>query len=392
MTNAARSPVGVGVALFAAALLLCALCYAAFAVPGRWFPEAATKSWSARDLTLVRGSGAFVDGELVITASDASGIALVSLTSDLRAHDYPVIAWIASDVSERADASILWRSDLQPGKLNTAPIRIEARRLQPAVLGANPQWVGRITGVALVVRGELEQPIRIRGIVAKPMGVFDVLGDRVAEWLEFEGWKGTSINVLVGGSDVQDVPLPPFLAAVFILCGCGLLVMRRLDPAALPAGNGAVAWIAIFVAIWFLLDARWMWNLLRQAQVTAQTYAGRSLDERHLAAEDGALFAFITKARALMPATPQRVFVISDIRYFRERGVYHLLPHMAFAERSESTMPPARVLRPGDWLVVYQSRGLQFDPAQRALRWDTGETIPAEEKLTEPGAALFRIR
>jgi hypothetical protein len=392
MTNAARSPVGVAIVLFGATILLCALFYAALAVPGNWFPDAATKSWGEQDLTLVRGSGALIDGDLVITASDASGIALVSLTSDLRAQDYPAIAWIAADVPEQADASVLWRSDLQPGRLNTAPINIEARKLQPVILVKNPQWVGRITGIALVIRGQIERPIRIRGVVAKPMGVFGVLGDRLAEWFEFEGWNGTSINVLVGGSDVQELPLPAFLGAVFVLCGCGLLVLRRLLPSALPAGSGAAAWIAVFIAIWFLLDARWTWNLLRQARVTAQTYAGRSLDEKHIAAEDGALFAFIAKARAIMPAAPQRVFVVSDIRYFRERAVYHLLPHRAFAERGEGTMPPARVLRPGDWLIVYQSRGLQFDPAQRTLRWDSGESIPVDERLTEPGAALFQVR
>jgi hypothetical protein len=392
MTNAARSPVVVGIALFSVALLLCALFYAALAVPGNWFPDAATKSWGERDLALVRGSGVFIDGDLVVTACDPSGITLVSLTSDLRAQDYPAIAWIATDIPEQADVRVLWRSDLQPGRVNTAPINIEAGKLEPVILATNPQWVGHITGIALVIRGQVERPIRIRGVVAKPMGMLDILGDRLTEWLEFEQWSGTSINVMVGGSDVQELPLPAFLGAVFVLCGFGLLVLRRLFPSALPAGSGAAAWIAVFVVIWFLLDARWTWNLLRQARVTAQTYAGKSLDEKHIAAEDGALFAFIAKARAVMPAVPQRVFVVSDIRYFRERAVYHLLPHRAFAERGESTMPPARVLRPGDWLIVYQSRGLQFDPARRTLRWDTGESIPVDEKLTEPGAALFQIR
>ena len=29
----------------------------------------------------------------------------------------------------------------------------------------------------------------------------------------FEGWSGTSINVVVGGAEVQDFPLPALLAA-----------------------------------------------------------------------------------------------------------------------------------------------------------------------------------
>ena len=66
--------------------------------------------------------------ELVVTGTDASGIALVSVTSDLRATDYAAIAWIAADVPERADVRMLWRSDYQPNKLNSAAGRRRGAR------------------------------------------------------------------------------------------------------------------------------------------------------------------------------------------------------------------------------------------------------------------------
>jgi hypothetical protein len=93
-----------------------------------------------------------------------------------------------------------------------------------------------------------------------------------------------------------------------------------------------------------------------------------------------------------MPATPARVFVASDARYFRERAAYHLFPHNAYTERFEGTMPRADALRRGDWVVVYQRRGVQYDAAQHLLRWEPGDTIPADLKLTAPGAALFVVR
>jgi hypothetical protein len=171
-----------------------------------------------------------------------------------------------------------------------------------------------------------------------------------------------------------------------------LLALRRWRPNRLPAMTAAAAWIGILVAAWLVLDARWTLNLLRQVRVTADTYAGKDIAEKHRAAEDGALYAFIEQARAVMPATPARVFVVSDARYFRERAVYHLLPHNAYTDRTAGSMPPATALRPGDWLVVYQRRGVQYDPAQHRLRWETGETIPADVMLTTPGSALFVIR
>jgi len=148
----------------------------------------------------------------------------------------------------------------------------------------------------------------------------------------------------------------------------------------------------LFVAAWLLLDARWMWDLARQAGVTARIYAGLGWRDRHLAAEDGPLFAFIENVRAKLPADPVRVFMNADAHYFRDRGAYHLYPHNVFFEPYMNTIPESSRLRSGDYFVVYQRRGVQFDPGAQRLRWDGGEPIAAELLLTAPGAALFRIR
>ena len=388
----ARRPAISSAVLFCAALLSCLLIYVALTVPGNWFPGAATKHWTARELTLVRGSGTIVGDELVVTDVDASGIVLISVNSDLRATDYAAILWLAADIPERADVRMLWRSDYQPNKLNSAPVDVEARTLRPLSLAANPAWIGRATGLALAIRAPVTQPIRLRGIIAKPMGAFEVVGDRAAEWLKFESWTGASINVVVGGADIQDLPLPPLFAAALFLCGGALLALRRRLPGVMPARMAAAMWLGVFVAAWLVLDARWTWNLVRQANVTARTYAGKDIREKHLAAEDGALYAFIDQARAIMPAAPARIFVTSDARYFGERAAYHLYPHNAYTDRSGGAMPPASALRPGDWVLVFQRRGVQYDAAQHMLRWGTGDTVSADLKLTAPGAALFVIR
>jgi len=391
MTSAAGNPAWPAAALFAGALLVCLLAYLAVTVPSNWFPGAAQKSWGARDLTLARGSGAIIGDALVITAPDASGVALLSLNSDLRASDYAAIAWIGIDVPDGVEVRLLWKSDYQPNKLNTAPVTVESRQLLPVVVAKNPAWIGRVTGIALAFRGTFVQPIRIRGVVAKPMGAFEVLGDRAREWFAFEAWTGASINTVTGGADVQDLPLPMLLAFALGLAGAVLLAIPRWRPNIGPMTTAGTL-IGLFVAAWLVLDARWTWNLVRQVRATASEYAGKDVRQKHLAAEDGPLFAFIEKARAIMPATPARVFVVANAHYFRGRAAYHLYPHNVYTDRIGGTVPPASVMRPGDWLLVYQSRGIQYDAGQGKLRWDDTQTIPAEVKLTEPGAALFLIR
>jgi hypothetical protein len=386
----ARSAWTIGL-LFAAATVLCLLGYLAATVPNRWFPSASPKAWTASDLTLARGAGARVGDELVLTAPDATGIALVTLTSELRSGDYPVVAWLGRDFPENAEVGLLWRSDYAPDRLNNVRVPVESGRLRPVLLQGNPAWVGRISGLALVVRGALPQPARIRGVVAKPMGAVETIGDRADEWLAFEGWTGTSINTVTGGTDVQDLPLPLLLACVVVLAGGVVLAIRRWAPR-LWSAPVAGAVLGVFVIAWTVLDVRWTWNLVRQVRATSIDYAGKSSHDRHLAAEDGPLFAFIEKARGIMPAKPVRIFVVSDANYFRSRAAYHLYPHNVYADPRRDLMPNADWLRPGDWLLVYQRHGVQFNAAEGRLRWDGNQTVAAEVKLVEPGAALFLIR
>ena len=111
-----------------------------------------------------------------------------------------------------------------------------------------------------------------------------------------------------------------------------------------------------------------------------------------MAAEDGPLFEFIEKVRAKLPPPPARVFMVAEAHYFRGRGAYHLYPHNVYFNPWVNEIPPAAMMRPGDYVVVYHRRGIQFDAAKGLLRWDGGLPIPAETLVVEPGAALFRIR
>ena len=379
------------VLVFGIALLLCVIGYLSAAVPGAWFPAAETQSWAAKDLVIVRGTGSLVGDELVVTAPDVTGTTIVSLNAQFRSSQYPVIAWIGADFPDQAKVTMLWNSDYLPGKVNVAPVDVESGRLRPVQVQGTRRWVGNITGLALTVQGPLPAPLRIRGVVAKPMGALGTLRDRAGEWLAFEGWTGTSINSVVGGADVQDLPLPLLLAAAVALASALAYTLARWHPRAL--GVGVAATIAgSFLLAWFALDARWTWNLARQVAETATRYAGKDTHEKGLAAEDGALYAFIEKARAVMPQTPARVFVLADAPYFRGRAAYHLYPHDAYADVLGAAPAPATAMRPGDWVLVWQRPGIQYDPAQHKLRWDAREPISAEAKLVGDGAALFVVR
>jgi hypothetical protein len=375
----------------AAALGACILAYLAVAVPGSWFPSASPVAFGVRDLQMSRGTGKIVGDELIVSGTDAAGIAIVSVTTDFRSADYAAIAWIGIDFPDEAQVTLLWQSDYSPGTINTAPVKVESGRPQPLALSNNPKWIGRIKGIALAVRGKFTQPLVLRGAVAKPMGAGEVLGDRVREWFAFEGWTGTSINTVTGGADIQGLPLPLLLAAAIALAAGSMAIVRRVRPQ-WPAANLLVVAAGFFLVAWLILDARWTVNLARQVVATHQRYGGKSWENKRLASDDGALFEFVQKALKVMPSTPVRVFVAADAPYFRGRAAYHLYPHAVWFDPRLNAIPPASQMRPGDWLLVFQRRGIQYDASQQRLRWDDTQTAPAELRLAGQGAALFQIR
>ena len=91
-------------------------------------------------------------------------------------------------------------------------------------------------------------------------------------------------------------------------------------------------------------------------------------------------------------ALQQRVFVLADADYFRGRAAYHLYPHNVWFEPYRNVVPPADRLQAGDWIVVYQRRGVQYDAARHSLRWDGGATVPVDLKLVDHGGALFLVQ
>jgi hypothetical protein len=375
--------------VFGAAVILSLGAYVLQQVPGRWFPDASTVAWGPPQLAVTRGRGAVEGNTLSITPADPSGIVVVSLNTALRAADYPVIAWQALRVPENAEVRLLWRTDYQPATMHARTLRLTSGRIDAVSLADDANWIGRVLGVALAVQGDFAQPMLVAGVAARPMGVGEVVADRWREWFAFERWSGRSINTIAGGSEMQALPLPVLLAVAIAVAVLGWLAIARWRGwmASLALAGGA-----FFVAAWLLSDVRWAVNLVRQNGATIAQYAGKDAHAKREAAEDGALFSFIERVRAKLPAAPARVFMAADAHYFRGRGAYHLYPHNVFFDPFANTIAPPERMKAGDYMVVYHRRGVQFDRGEGRLRWDGQAAVPAELVLLEPGAALFRIR
>ena len=381
------------IAFFAIAFVGCLVVYLGFSVPGAWFPRGETQSIGFANFVVTRGSGN-IDRDLLkgdalaISGTDETGLALVSATTDLRSSDYPIVSWEGSGFPAGADVRFLWRTDYAPAKLNSLSLTIAAGRLTPIVMKNNPDWVGRIKGVALAIRGPIAEPVRIGGVTLKPGGAMGQLADLFKEWFAFERWSGTSINTVTGGAEVQELPLPALLIVSIAAAAAAwfAIARKRRRIAAWPLVLGV-----LFVLAWLALDLQWIGNLSRQVAETRAIFGGKDWRERHRVSEDGELFGFIERARAKLPAEPARVFVLSDAAYFRGRGAYHLYPHNVHFDVFSNALPPVDLLKAGDYVVVYRRRGVQYNAEAKRLRFEGGPPIAAEAVLVEPGAVVFRI-
>jgi hypothetical protein len=337
------------------------------------------------------GTGSTDKETLVVTPADASGTIIVTLTVALSAGDYRGVAWHVAGLPPGTEARLLWRSEFKPGRTFSLAIPMEADRLAPLVASRDPNWIGPLNGIALALRLPVLETVRITDVTVDPLTLRSQLAGRLRDWMTFEAWNGASINTVVGGADLQELPLPVLLGLAVVLAAAAALAIARWRPQWIGAGL-PLALVVTFALAWLVLDARWQWNLARQVIVTGHRYAGLDWRGKHLAAEDGPLFQFIEKVRANLPATPTRVFMFAEAHYFRGRGAYHLYPHNVFFDPWTNVVPPSTEMHSGDYVVVYHRRGIQFDAAQGMLRWDSSPPIAAEPLVVEPGAALFRIR
>lgn len=394
--RAAPSTILVAASIFGASAVLCVLGYLALTASGPWFGGPPVRHWTSQELTAPRGTARPGEEGLSLLAPDATGTIVISLNANaaLRASAYPVIAWDVLNVPEDVEPTLLWYSDYKASRISTRALAIEGRRIAPADLAGDRDWIGTISGLALVLRGSFSEPMLVRGVSAKPMTPGQVATDRESEWLSYEPWNGASINTIAGGAYAQDLPLPVLLAAIVIVGALLYAALAQWTPGLVGRFRPVVI-AAGFLAAWLVLDARWQWNLARQAGSTIEQYAGKNWRERHLAADDGRLFAFIEDVRAKLPppveAAP-RVFMVADTHYFRDRGAYHLYPYNVYFDPAHDTIPPASTLRPGDYLVVYGHEALEYDAVREGLRWGANESVAAERLLGGPGAALYRIR
>ena len=349
--------------------------------PGKWWASHGALSWQGETLSLVKGQGRGVPGGLMIDGLAEPGMALASLSPPaFSAGDYPVVRWSVLGAKSGANVEFMWRTKDSPGRVFVRQLEWVGNEVAPLQMEGDVNWRGEVIGLALMVHAPLEMPLVIKGVTLEsPLGLVG------REWFGAEPWLGTSIHFMGGNVPRQWLAPLPFVALALglALLGFWLLVWRKI-----LVPDVRMLWALVFIA-WLVLDMRWQLDLWHKLGLTQQRYAGKSWEEKHLAAEDGRLFGLMQQVRAMLPPTAARIFLFADDEYTRGRGAYHLYP---FNVLNGHDLLSSGQFRSGDFIVILGKDDVGFDPAHNLLTWAPEQQLAADLLLLAENNVLLKVR
>lgn len=350
--------------------------------------------WPGLPWALVTGEIEGNETGLIFKRLDARGNAAVTVgTAHLDASRYARLRLETSGLGSKTRIGLAWRTATGGQSPHLLWLPASAGGVIDLSLQDQPRWSGSVTGLTLLVQGELSGPLLVHRIALfpAPPGVTSLLGQMAGEWTVFIGWRLSSINFLTAGK-YQGLISPVLAVALWI--GVSLLLYS------LARGYWGGTWrLAPFVIIpltgWVVLDARWQWEFLRQVEVTHTQFAGKSPTEKRLSAEDRALFQLAQRIKHVMVEKPGRLWLLAPMdenryRFLRIRLNYLLLPLNVSAHWS---LPPAAGVRAGDHLFFWRGHaGIRWDARDGQVSWEGQDGLAAEKVLSTGDGDLYRIR
>lgn len=362
---------------------------------GNWFGAPAPVIVRGADFTIVRGSGQPIGGTLALDSLDRSGSAVLSTrVPTFPAERYPRVEWnLHAPGPVQPALTFAWRNREHPGRTYHKPLEWVDGHVAPLRLDTGDGWTGSIIGVELIVRGEMSAPLLLESFTVPGVWLGTAALDLRQQWTTYFPFRGNSLTFPFDEERTQPLSLLAATAIAQLLAVTGyVLVARRSN---WPMDR-RVVW-TIFIAGWFVLDARWQINLWRQLGDTAGAFAGKSNDQKHLAAADHELFTLMREMSAALPPPPVRIIFLADNQTLRVRGAFFLYPHSvnAFYQDSPRTAraPDAHDLHAGDYVLLFLYSGVVYDRARKMLVWVDGTRKAVDEVLWKSDAVvLLRLR
>ncbi|HEV8552132.1 MAG TPA: hypothetical protein VGR65_01930 [Casimicrobiaceae bacterium] len=357
---------------------------------GHWTDAPAPIVAAGADLTLTRGAGHKDGKSFVLESTGAEGVAvLTAKLSPFQAKDFPRVEWTLDSAQPPDELFFIWRTRERPKLNHVKRLQWLVTGVAPLELKADDGWSGTVTGVALLVRSGLAAPLRIASVRIVSRSANATASELVQQWGARNALRGYSATFPFDAERAHDLPLLTAIAVAEGLAMCAYLLLARWRE---WRRDRRVLW-GIFLGGWLLLDLRWQANLWREVRERGHQFAGKTTEEKHLAADDAALFVLVEKMKSGLPATPARVVLYCDNDLLCARAAFLIYPQNVYrAVHRKRELPHPDELRGGDFLLLFYSKALGYDRERQLAVWPNGGSKPADEILLQPEALLLRIR
>jgi len=370
------------IALIASAVILGGG-YVALAAKGGWFAHTPTMELRLDQAVVVRGESG-KRGSLWAPAADAQGILIIRLSDHtIDTAMYPTLRLAALADTQPIAAKLLWRRADGPMTTFAKTIAWQGDGVERVALARDPEWRGNIAGFALALWMQPKAALLLRSATLLPDTGASVLSQVVGEWFDLEPWGEFSVNYLFGGTPNPRIPLLPAAVAVAALALVIYSILARRKGLAPLLAVGAV----FAIAAWIAVDLRWQFNLLSNLRLTAEKYAGKTIDEKHRVAEDARIYQVAEAIRNGMPHGVTKVTLISDLanmELFVGKLRYYLFP--LWLEPKPDPLDPQAVL------AIVESKDASLDAAAGKLKFDNRPSLDVETLVNDPLVQLVRVR
>ena len=367
------------------------MCVSILYVPETGVPDPEVLRYGADALEVGIGKGEATGEDIAITLDERGAGAVLVPVERASATGYPYLHVHAAVIAPEVAVTILWQRAGADGRMHRHEVRHGGFGSLWVSMEGVRGWRGGLRNLGVGLQGEPGSTVVLRSITLRPPSLRAFLGATLSEWTLFRPWQQASINAYTGSGTPGPAIYPtPAAAALLVLSllvyGALWLLLRR---------RTALDWrvaAALGLTCWVVLDLPWQSRLWQQLGETRETFAGKTGNERRLAAPDGALYAFVSDVREAVADPASRVFLATGSDYLGVRGAYHLFPMNVFWRRHGPELPDPQFLRAGDYILVYAPRAVRYHSNEGVLRWPDGNEVAVDELMLRPNGGLFRVQ
>ncbi len=365
-------------AAFTLALVVATLWQALFVpqLAQNWFGGAT--SIAEAQLSVVRGDVTPLPGGYRHIAPVNRSIVIEAKLPETAAQSQPLVRWFVQRKDEKATANLQWIAGTAQAT-HALTFRKDNGAEEWSAIG-DPRWQGTIASVQLNVT--TDAPIVVGELSLRADSVAQRLRLMWDGWFGLRPWKMADVNFIEAGDTTENYYFNLTVIAAIFLATFTYSIYQRWHQQ--PVHFTVVA--AIFLAGWVWSTVRWEVEFVQKVAHTWQRYGGKTLAEKHLAADDHEYYWLVDALASHVPPSPKftnpmYVHYANTERYDKGKLTYYAAPHpLQYLDKA----PPAGAM----FGVINVANG--YDLATKNITLSNGVKFRAERVAERGSAAVFR--